>query len=147
MGHNYSTVQLKLVVKTKFPFISLSFPPPVSHKIPLEEFLWNSFLSFSPFFPDVGEIYFTVCAFCFTIGETQLTNFPAILQNFPPISPRILPKFTNFPQIHPEFPRNSPIFPEFPTNFPMILTVSSWFLGSFLCSFHFTNVAYSVSEH
>ena len=76
----YSTVQLKLVVKTKYPFIS----PPVSHKFPWGEFLWNIFSSFFPFSPDVGGIYFTVCEFCFTIGETQFTNFPQISPEFPP---------------------------------------------------------------
>ena len=147
MGHNYSTVQLKLVVKTKFPFISFSFPPPVSHKFPLGEFLWNIFLSFSPFFPDVREIYFTVCAFCFTIGETQLTIFPPISSEFPPNFPKNSPEIHQFSSNSPWIPPKFTNFPEFPTNFPMIPTDSSWFLGSFLCSFHFTNVAYSVSEH
>ena len=73
---NYSTVHLKLVVKTKFPFISLSFPPPVSHKFPRWEFLWNSFPSFSPFFSDVGGFHFPA-------------NFPLISPKFPSNSPRI----------------------------------------------------------
>ena len=90
-GFNYSTVQLKLVVKTKFPFISLLFTPPVSHKFPWGEFLWNSFPLFSPFFPDVGVIF-----------PEFPQNSPEIGQ-FSPEFPRIPPKFTNFPKIFPEF--------------------------------------------
>ena len=115
---HYSTVQLKLVVKTKIPFIS-----PTCFLFPI---LGNSV---SPF------------------GETQFTNLPPFSPEFSSNFPRIPLKFINFPRISPEFPRNSLIFPEFPPNFPMIPTDSSWFLGSFLCSFHFTSVAYSFFEH
>ena len=146
--------------ENEIPFHFPLIPPPVSHKFPWGGFLWNSFPSFSPFFPDVGEIDFTACGFFFTTGETQFTNFPPISHNFP----RIYPQFPqNFPPISIEFPRNSPIFPEFPpnfpeiqqfspnfprisSNFPMIPTDSSWF-PRVLCSFHFRSVAYSVSEH
>ena len=123
----YSTVQLKLVVKTKFPFIS----PTYFTQIPLREFLWNSFPSFSPFFPDVGEI---VCEFCFTIREAQFTNFPPISPEFPP----------NFPEIHrfsPQFPNASYWFllnPQFPVQFSLHMCSLQclWVLGIFLWILH-----------
>ena len=114
MSGQYSTVQLKLVVKTKFPFIS----PTCFTQIPLRGFFCETVFShFPPFSLMWGEINFTVCEFCFTIGETQWGN---TIHQFSRISP-------NFPPISPEFPRNSPIFPEFPLNFTNSPRISTEF--------------------
>ena len=80
----YRIVQLKLVMKTKFCFISLLSTPP---------------------------------EFCFTIGETQFTNFPQISPEFPTNSPEIhqfSPQFPQYSPISPNFPRISPDFPMIP---------------------------------
>ena len=106
--HRYSTVQLKLVVTTKLPFLSLTFSPPVSYKFPRWEFLWNSSHSFFPFFTDVGEI---------DLGNTISLFSP----NFPQISPEFP---TEFPPNSPDFSiisPDSPRFPQFPVQFSIQL--------------------------
>ena len=98
----------------KFPFISLAFPALVSHKFPGWEYFWNCFLSFSPFFPEVGEIDFPFREFCFHIDKTQLPNF---VPNFPPNFHWILPEFPRFPNDAYWFP----LIPQFLVQFSIQL--------------------------
>ena len=119
----YSTVQLKLVVKTKFPYISLSFPPPVSHKFPWGKFLWNSFPNFPP--PLMwGKL---ISQSVNPVSPLGKHNSP-IFHIFLPISPEFPPNFPEIHQFSPEFPRNSSILPEFPQNSPRFPDDSYWFL-------------------
>ena len=124
-NHKYSTVQLKLVVKTKFLFISHT----CFTQIPLRGFFVKQFSLIFPLFPWCGGNWFHSLWILFhNWGNTIHQFFPQFPQNFP----RIPPKFTNFPPISPEFPptfpRNSQIFPEFPQTFPQFPPISQWFL-------------------
>ena len=85
----YSTVQLKLVVKTKFPFIC----PTCFTQIPQGEFLWNSFPSFSQ-------------------RRGKLISW--LGNSFSPLGKHNLSIFTQFHPILPWFPNDSPRFPSSP---------------------------------
>ena len=104
----YSTVKFKLM-KTKFPFFFLSFPPPVSHKFTFSH-TWGKLIS--------------------PPGNSVL---PLGKHNFPPIPPEFL---LNFPRNSPEFPwfpNHSPWFPCYMCSFQYTFTSVHclWALGLF----------------
>ena len=81
---------------------SLSFPPPVSHKFPRWEILWNSCLSFPLFSPMWGELI-----------------SPSV-NSLSPLGKHNSPIFHQFPPNFPRFPNNCYWFlliPQFPVQF------------------------------
>ena len=122
-----------------FPF---HFPHLFHTNSPEGNFCETVFPHFPPFSLMWGNWFHSLWILFHHWGNTihQFSpNFPRIFPNFnwnspilpefSPNCPEFSPKFTNFPRISPQFPDHS-----------------YWF-SSFLCSFHFTSVAYSVSEH
>ena len=82
----YSTMQLKLLVKTKFPFISLLFPPPVSHNSPEGYFCETVF----PYFlPRRGKLILRLGNSVTPLGKHNspiFIKFHSNFTRFPPIS-------------------------------------------------------------
>ena len=115
-------MQIKLVVKTKFPFIPLSFPPPVSDKFPDGNFCETVFPHFTTF-PRCGGDWFPCKEILFR--PTHWGN--AILQFSP-----------NFPRI----PNDSywfPLISQYPVQFSIQLhkcTSSSLSIRPILCILH-----------